>query len=1649
MKCPDINSKTFEQSRKVLGTKIAYNSYIKNGNKPLELASNGNPSELFKSLVDITGSESMAIETKAMMLSDKFNNWFDKSIIVDNNGEPKILFYNTNEMNPAIRGKVLRGEGIGENIPVVVKSKEVIKEELDTNSIQLNRMFPHLNISKKTGNVVSGTDGLVVFNDKNIMPLFKMEEYDSIKKSMVKPIMVFRGNNSNRIAVNGKAFSYDNFPSMSSVEGLLTDNIYSNEPSPEMVDKILNSYNHKLGNMLVDTLGLMFPQIKFIKESKASTLSKTGSMNKDGWVDEAGRVHVNMESINPETPLHELGHILEPILAQKYPNQYNSIMKSITTQIEANDGYYSILYEEADNNKYLTTHSQKMSEVFAEGLATTTLKYLNTILNIAGDTTLNPEEQFNIVKADFSEIREDSTLLFDDIVKGTKINSMEDFGFLLANNIALQRTIMLSEENLDHLETFYRDNGVKYRQTASAETKASISINNTSDITKVLRGKYQSKTDLLANASNMAARLIRNRNEGDDIFVKQEPRNLIYKPTITHTDLTARLYEDYFLPKAKLNREVPDNIIKNFNPKNRKNSDLYKLLGNKTSEQSIDHLRLILGLDEAVDHIMKYSDLQNSDNPDLRSIYSKDFSGEDTIIIVHSINKKDGHIQLSVVDMSPNRLGENMSHRGQRNIFSEYMTDDEYYNKVNSNEGNHLLKLRNTDADVRQLNVSLLVSHIHNKLGDKVSFNKMGVAHITTSRTYGRMIVDIEGMMQNLEIMNDMLELKKNLTSEDLKRAIINGKNIKASNFVSYTGLLKSYLINVASGNIKDNNLNFAANDLIKRLNNGDVEAQLKVLESMKSFLKSKLKNQSDITDSTYMLVVKASRELRTGKVGTINDLKDISEWSAKLTTMYHMRNDYVQDVITATKEASFKIVDKSIKDIKKLAGTTKNPGLGRQVLKNYFDKNISKNLESLVIDVGSDIFGHLYKKKTINVVNSSGVKTGEKVDAKMPEIHWDKNDTETKKALNEGLINETDLAFTNEMLDILEERLIDYFYHTNTQRNKEFDLKKESQYTREDAREEYKKHFPNKGMLPMIEKSTAELLRSSSFKKGISKGFKQFKYSEALFEDVLNFDEKKDDALKEMGFYFSEQLTEDDRLAAAGIKINENGEMVIEDPTKNQDISTDIWKTFNYLNQAIIRKIEYESNVFPVAIDSLALLHQLGEASTSEDNTQKNNIKVIKEFIDRTAYRKNQDKPNPSKIGKYDVDVAPITRALKTGMNKAVLSFKLSLGITSLGFNLSKIMIENLTSVVEKSEGQMPSFKNFMKAAKESFTVDGFNKMRAMALDYHIWGRTERELFTDPFINISDRSLLNSMITNVFNWATDTWARSLVMTATMMQDGSWEAHHYDKKSGTIKYNENEDLRWYNEDGTKKTDSKTLALYEGVKEDIIKTYNIEGELKSLPTGYGMTDAIYMKQLADTKIIGAFDDESSALITNRWMGNAMMQYRNYTTVRLFNMGMFANEFKTDVGQRIVAVKDENGKWISQRQIQDLEGALQSFGKLVLNGDGFNLKENYDNLSVNGKRNIVKTLIQSAMAMMMFGLLMKYDDDDKYDKTNPAYYVNRFASDMFAITAITDIVKNPLPLVNAIKRMFDKGEFWKMLPYSSAAEEFYLFSGRNKD
>ena len=113
MQCLNIKNKEvaalLKQYTKILGNEnAAYYVLSENNGYGLDKAPNGEPSKLFSDLLEhYNGDRVAAIQAKARTYSESFRNWFDGSKVVDENGEPKLMFRTDD------KGKNIMGRGDG------------------------------------------------------------------------------------------------------------------------------------------------------------------------------------------------------------------------------------------------------------------------------------------------------------------------------------------------------------------------------------------------------------------------------------------------------------------------------------------------------------------------------------------------------------------------------------------------------------------------------------------------------------------------------------------------------------------------------------------------------------------------------------------------------------------------------------------------------------------------------------------------------------------------------------------------------------------------------------------------------------------------------------------------------------------------------------------------------------------------------------------------------------------------------------------------------------------------------------------------------------------------------------------------------------------------------------------------------------------------------------------------------------------------------------------------------------------------------------------------------------------------------------------------------------------------------------------------
>ena len=97
MICPNFPIKgvkqEFDELVSAVGEPLAYYLWNQNQGYPLTKTSEGKKSKLYNDLVELTGNRIDAMKIKAKTFTESFKEWFGDSKVVDENGEPMIVYH--------------------------------------------------------------------------------------------------------------------------------------------------------------------------------------------------------------------------------------------------------------------------------------------------------------------------------------------------------------------------------------------------------------------------------------------------------------------------------------------------------------------------------------------------------------------------------------------------------------------------------------------------------------------------------------------------------------------------------------------------------------------------------------------------------------------------------------------------------------------------------------------------------------------------------------------------------------------------------------------------------------------------------------------------------------------------------------------------------------------------------------------------------------------------------------------------------------------------------------------------------------------------------------------------------------------------------------------------------------------------------------------------------------------------------------------------------------------------------------------------------------------------------------------------------------------------------------------------------------------
>lgn len=97
MICPNLSNsqirQEFEELQDAVGSDLAYLVWNRNNGFHLDKTSDGKESKLFNDLLTVSRDRKHALTIKAKTLSDSFKLWFHNSKVIDENGEPLLVYH--------------------------------------------------------------------------------------------------------------------------------------------------------------------------------------------------------------------------------------------------------------------------------------------------------------------------------------------------------------------------------------------------------------------------------------------------------------------------------------------------------------------------------------------------------------------------------------------------------------------------------------------------------------------------------------------------------------------------------------------------------------------------------------------------------------------------------------------------------------------------------------------------------------------------------------------------------------------------------------------------------------------------------------------------------------------------------------------------------------------------------------------------------------------------------------------------------------------------------------------------------------------------------------------------------------------------------------------------------------------------------------------------------------------------------------------------------------------------------------------------------------------------------------------------------------------------------------------------------------------
>jgi hypothetical protein len=1467
---------------------------------------------------------------------------------------------------------------------------------------------------------------------------YKGKKYDSVNKvknslneqneRIVEPILKYT---DNIVLTNDK------------VSAIISGkNIDGNNKLQQYKEKALKGQEKIIALDIIDKLTKVIPGINIIHETDTTLKEKGIDNTAKGFIDSEG-YHINVNKFTADTMVHELTELWLYMLKETDIVKYNNIINLAKEHMKSNQDVTSAILENYENIDDENLIREYISTISGFNSVSKVTKIIVKVSKLIDDNKSNTI--FNKTRTIFTNIWNQFKNIF---VNGLSTNegklsnmdfssaTFEDILDAITEDAINGSSIFTEKEGIELAQIMNNDKFLDDNKFWSKPLMGLTKINNIDDFDQYFTTAQDNnnKENLFgtkkARAKYILNNLVRIDSNGKKYIRYNGTKLYIYG---TENNELIKSIEEHIIPEIDKSKNSDlidiDKIVKSAKTKEEFNVKAKEKSQNKYSSLSyypLQKMYEVSGLKDGFEHIVKASEVNNLNIPELANFYDKKIFGEyDPYVIIHG-KKSNNSISISILDVVAESLNMRNSYLTDKNLLAASgMTDKEYISKG----GN----LKNNFSGIREFKMSLLITSIL-KNNKNVSINNTTIFSLPNEHFTYTTRTNVGDLYNDYKLIRES-EIFNNVENQKIKE-LLNDNSLEKGGNSSYFELLAN------SVNSYDKDIIYIQEAYNKKIT-GNLESvnQHELLKRVKSAIRTMtikakidgidIKNKPD-----YQLLSGLLFELETlmDKNHFMFNNKDILKIVKSLQTAWNVKDPIAQGIIGVYQKIKFKLLENiknSFYDIKKEKEAFYN--------KHKYD-NAIEYAKAKSFNASSKLFEELFVKRNCirtKIVNGKEVKVIEKVVVPFS-MHYDENNENTKQALLDGTLSKEAFEYSKKIHEKIKSDNIAFIKHDHLMRYNETLTDKEALnlYNTRKKNNQYSDVFGEE-YVPVIYKSGAELIIDRMV--GKQKGYKDGKTSivesiKRSLSDVTNdFDlfsevssEKDVNSITDK--FINQDMDFNSVLKECGMIINANNELEIIDENKYSKISTNAEALYASHSLSVNRKIFFEEDFIPVYNSGMALI----ESKEAKYGNKLTNVKeYLEEYKKTLVERKSMDDELETDKAKKLAKGIRVTMRLFTN---ATLGFSLRVATKSwLLINEAAgitFMAEHIARLNEKNKDNInPELISLQAWTKAGFFI-GTNWSFAwtLARKFQNIDGQEFDLLKNPVYNVHQRYVGQDNVMHIGNMTGDNLARVQAVIAYLMETGSLDAYSYDMNTGKISYDVKKDLKYYDKDGKEKTANGEHAIRKQVYEDnIFGGFQEEG--KEMQLGESYKTMSHIKSIVDRFIIGSMSEDTRWQLNNHAFSKLITTFRLFGDERIFRSGLLGGTYNTSLGTGYKAIKDKYGNWVTVTELKQVEGYLQSFGaafnELVILRNK-NIKEFWNEASHERKVNIIKSIMQCIIGLLLFAcfkaIVPDDDDDDKNFIIRAQKSYKFLYQDLFELYFIGDVIANPIPMMQLIEDTF---------------------------